>query len=79
MFLLTLALFTASYAQTRDKAQLDRRVAEYVWKPAYVLDADGSPYTEARVTERLLWLLCGETCQVTVRPAARLSKRVAPT
>ena len=51
---------------TRDKAQLDRRVAEYVWKAAYVLDADGSRYTEARVTQRLLWLLCGETCQVTV-------------
>jgi len=44
-----------------------------VWKADYVLDADGSPYTEARVTERLLWLPCGETCQVPVRPAARLS------
>lgn len=46
---------------------------------SYVLDNDGSPYTEAPLTERLLWLLCSETRQVTVRPTARLSKRVAPT
>ena len=51
---------------TRDKAQLDRRVAEYVWKAAYVLDAEWLALHRGAATERLLWLLCGETCQVTV-------------
>jgi hypothetical protein len=39
-------------------------VIEYLWKAAYVFHPEGSPDAEAWVTERLLWLLCGEAGQV---------------
>lgn len=39
-------------------------VLEYVWKAAYVFYPEGSPEAEAWVTERLLWLLCGDAGQV---------------
>jgi len=39
-------------------------VLEYLWKAAYVFHHEGSPEAEAWVTERLLWLLCGDVGQV---------------
>ena len=39
-------------------------VLEYLWKAAYVFHPEGSPEAEAWVTERLLWLLCGDVGQV---------------
>ena len=39
-------------------------VLEYLWKAAYVFHPEGSPEAEAWVTERLLWLLCGDAGQV---------------
>lgn len=39
-------------------------VLEYLWKAAYVFHPEGSPEAEAKVTERLLWLLCGGVGQV---------------
>lgn len=39
-------------------------VLEYLWKAAYVFHPEGSPDAEGWVTERLLWLLCGDVGQV---------------
>jgi hypothetical protein len=39
-------------------------VLEYLWKAAYVFHPEGSPEAEEWVTERLLWLLCGDVGQV---------------
>ena len=39
-------------------------VLEYLWSAAYVFHPEGSPEAEAWVTERLLWLLCGDAGQV---------------
>jgi hypothetical protein len=39
-------------------------VLEYLWKAAYVFHAEGTAAAEAWVTERLLWLLCGESGKV---------------
>ena len=39
-------------------------VLEYLWKAAYVFFPEGSPEAEGWVTERLLWLLCGDAGQV---------------
>lgn len=39
-------------------------VLEYLWKAAYVFHAEGSSEAEGWVTERLLWLLCGDAGQV---------------
>jgi hypothetical protein len=39
-------------------------VLEYLWKAAYVFFPEGSPAAESWVTERLLWLLCGDAGQV---------------
>lgn len=39
-------------------------VIEYLWKAAYVFFAEGSSEAEGWVTERLLWLLCGDVGQV---------------
>lgn len=39
-------------------------VLEYLWKAAYVFHPEGSSEAEAWVTERFLWLLCGEAGQV---------------
>lgn len=39
-------------------------VLEYLWKAAYVFFADGTPEAEKWVTERLIWLLCGDAGQV---------------
>lgn len=39
-------------------------VLEYLWKAAYVFHPEGSRDAEAWVTERLLWLLCGDAGQV---------------
>jgi hypothetical protein len=39
-------------------------VLEYLWKAAYVFHPEGSPEAETWVTERLLWLLCGDAGQV---------------
>jgi hypothetical protein len=70
-------LFTPSYAQTLDRPQPDRRVAAYAWRAAYVLDTNGWPDAEARITEPVRWLLRSKACPVTVRPAACLAKSVA--
>ena len=50
-------------------------VLEYLWTAAYVFHPEASPEAEAWVTERLLWLLCGDAGQVIAsfaapRPAA---------
>lgn len=37
---------------------------EYLWKAAYVFHPEGSRDAEAWVSERLLWLLCGDAGQV---------------
>lgn len=49
-------------------------VLEYLWKAAYVFHADGTVEAEAWVTERLLWLLCGDAGQVvaSIRRSATL-------
>ena len=39
-------------------------VLEYLWSAAYVFHPEGSPEAEEWVTERLLWLLCGDAGQV---------------
>lgn len=39
-------------------------VLEYLWKAAYVFHPEGSSEAEGWVTERLLWLLCGDAGQV---------------
>ena len=39
-------------------------VLEYLWTAAYVFHPDGSTTAEDWVTERLLWLLCGDAGQV---------------
>ena len=39
-------------------------VLEYLWKAAYVFYPEGSSEAEGWVTERLLWLLCGDAGQV---------------
>ena len=39
-------------------------VLEYLWTAAYVFHPEASPQAEAWVTERLLWLLCGDAGQV---------------
>jgi len=39
-------------------------VLEYLWKAAYVFYPEGSTEAEGWVTERLLWLLCGDAGQV---------------
>jgi len=39
-------------------------VLEYLWKAAYVFHPEGSQAAESWVTERLLWLLCGDVGQV---------------
>ena len=39
-------------------------VLEYLWKAAYVFYPEGSIEAEGWVTERLLWLLCGDAGQV---------------
>jgi hypothetical protein len=39
-------------------------VLEYLWKAAYVFHPESSPEAEGWVTERLLWLLCGDAGQV---------------
>ena len=39
-------------------------VLEYLWKAAYVFHPEGSSEAEAWVTERRLWLLCGDAGQV---------------
>lgn len=51
-------------------------VLEYLWKAAYVFHADGTPEAEKWVTERLLWLLCGDAGQVvaSIRRSATLRK-----
>lgn len=49
-------------------------VLEYLWKAAYVFHAEGTSEAEAWVTERLLWLLCGDAGQVvaSIRRSATL-------
>ena len=49
-------------------------VLEYLWKAAYVFSPEGSKDAEDWVTERLLWLLCGDVGQViaSVRRTATL-------
>ena len=39
-------------------------VLEYLWKAAYVFYPEGSTEAEGWVSERLLWLLCGDAGQV---------------
>jgi len=39
-------------------------VLEYLWKAAYVFHPEGSREAELWVSERLLWLLCGDVGQV---------------
>lgn len=39
-------------------------VLEYLWKAAYAFHPEGSSEAEGWVTERLLWLLCGDAGQV---------------
>lgn len=39
-------------------------VLEYLWKAASVFYPEGSPDAEAWVSERLLWILCGDVGQV---------------
>jgi hypothetical protein len=38
-------------------------VLEYLWKAAYVFFPEGSTAAEGWVTERLLWLLCGDAAR----------------
>lgn len=53
-------------------------VLEYLWKAAYVFHADGTRAAEAWVTERLLWLLCGEAGQVVGSIRRSATKRGLP-
>jgi hypothetical protein len=39
-------------------------VLEYLWKAAHVFFPEGSTAAEGWVTERLLWLLCGDAGHV---------------
>jgi hypothetical protein len=39
-------------------------VLEYLWEASYVFHAEGTQGAQAWVTEKLLWLLCGEAGQV---------------
>lgn len=56
---------TAKKHQAKVTIVLDLiHVLEYLWKAAYVFHAEGSSDAQAWVTERLLWLLCGEAGQV---------------
>lgn len=50
-------------------------VVEYLWKAAYVFHAEGSSDAEAWVTERLLWLLCGDAGQVAAAMRRSATKR----
>jgi hypothetical protein len=50
-------------------------VLEYLWKAAYVFHADGTPEAEEWVTERLVWLLCGEAGQVVASIRRSATKR----
>jgi hypothetical protein len=62
-------------------------VLEYLWKAAYVFHPEASPEAEEWVTERLLWLLCGDLGQViasirrtaTCRGLGRAARRPADT
>jgi hypothetical protein len=50
-------------------------VLEYLWKAAYVFHAEGTKEAEAWVTERLLWLLCGDAGQVVASIRRSATKR----
>lgn len=50
-------------------------VLEYLWKAAYVFHAEGTRHAEAWVTERLLWLLCGDAGQVVASIRRSATKR----
>ena len=50
-------------------------VLEYLWKAAYVFHAEGTPEAEKWVTERLVWLLCGEAGQVVASIRRSATKR----
>lgn len=50
-------------------------VLEYLWKAAYVFHADGTPEAEEWVTERLVWLLCGDAGQVVASIRRSATKR----
>ena len=49
---------------------------EYLWKAAYVFHPEGSREAEAWVSERVLWLLCGDVGQViaSIRRTATLRR-----
>ncbi len=50
-------------------------VLEYLWAAAPVFHEEGTPELEAWVTERLLWLLCGEAGQVAAAIRRSATKR----
>lgn len=50
-------------------------VLEYLWKAAYVFHGEGTQEAEAWVTERLLWLLCGDAGQVVASIRRSATKR----
>jgi hypothetical protein len=53
-------------------------VLEYLWKAAYVFHPEGSREAEAWVTERLLWLLCGNVGQVIASIRRTATRRGLP-
>ena len=53
-------------------------VLEYLWKAAYVFHAEGSREAELWVSERLLWLLCGEVGQVIASIRRTATRRALP-
>jgi len=50
-------------------------VLEYLWKAAYVFHPEGTSEAEGWVTERLLWLLCGDAGQVVASIRRSATKR----
>ncbi len=50
-------------------------VLEYLRKAAYLFHAEGTPEAEKWVTERLVWLLCGEAGQVVASIRRSATKR----
>jgi hypothetical protein len=50
-------------------------VLEYLWKAAYAFHAEGTKDAEDWVTEKLLWLLCGDAGQVIGSIRRRATKR----
>lgn len=53
-------------------------VLEYLWKAAYVFFAEGTKDAEEWVTEKLLWLLCGDAGQVVAAIRRTATKRRYP-